>query len=147
MPWEGRGMLPEKPPPQPPELGSPCSPSEEEEEEEGAKKAKKKAPQGRKGRAETSSEASTSESSSSGSDSGSEAEAKQRKAVRAGMGWDVGCTGIPEPPIELPSLPHCSPPAARPAPRRFPCLTWMTVSGCLEYVNGHGGGGAGETEA
>ncbi|NXV67659.1 AP3B2 protein, partial [Molothrus ater] len=55
-------------------------PSEEEEEEEGAKKAKKKAPQGRKGRAETSSEASTSESSSSGSDSGSEAEAKQRKA-------------------------------------------------------------------
>ncbi|NWT98535.1 AP3B2 protein, partial [Urocynchramus pylzowi] len=55
-------------------------PSEEEEEEEGAKKSKKKAPQGRKGRAETSSEASTSESSSSGSDSGSEAEAKQRKA-------------------------------------------------------------------
>ncbi|NWY33360.1 AP3B2 protein, partial [Pheucticus melanocephalus] len=55
-------------------------PSEEEEEEEGAKKAKKKAPQGRKGHAETSSEASTSESSSSGSDSGSEAEAKQRKA-------------------------------------------------------------------
>ncbi|NWT31778.1 AP3B2 protein, partial [Cardinalis cardinalis] len=52
----------------------------EEEEEEGAKKAKKKAPQGRKGRAETSSEASTSESSSSGSDSGSEAEAKPRKA-------------------------------------------------------------------
>ncbi|NXL19348.1 AP3B2 protein, partial [Setophaga kirtlandii] len=56
------------------------NPSEEEEEEEGAKKAKKKAPQGRKGRAETSSEASTSESSSSGSDSGSETEAKQRKA-------------------------------------------------------------------
>ncbi|XP_050834559.1 AP-3 complex subunit beta-2 isoform X4 [Serinus canaria] len=55
------------------------SPSEEEEEE-GAKKSKKKALQGRKGRAETSSEASTSESSSSGSDSGSEAEAKQRKA-------------------------------------------------------------------
>ncbi|NWR24008.1 AP3B2 protein, partial [Emberiza fucata] len=55
-------------------------PSEEEEEEEGAKKVKKKAPQGRKGHAETSSEASTSESSSSGSDSGSEAEAKQRKA-------------------------------------------------------------------
>ncbi|NXT16735.1 AP3B2 protein, partial [Prunella fulvescens] len=51
----------------------------EEEEEEGAKKSKKKASQGRKGRAETSSEASTSESSSSGSDSGSEAEAKQRK--------------------------------------------------------------------
>ncbi|XP_054128732.1 AP-3 complex subunit beta-2 isoform X2 [Melozone crissalis] len=61
-------------------LGTAGSPSEEEEEEEGAKKAKKKAPQGRKGRAETSSEASTSESSSSGSDSGSEAEAKQRKA-------------------------------------------------------------------
>ncbi|XP_054497921.2 AP-3 complex subunit beta-2 isoform X2 [Agelaius phoeniceus] len=60
-------------------LGTTGSPSEEEEEE-GAKKAKKKAPQGRKGRAETSSEASTSESSSSGSDSGSEAEAKQRKA-------------------------------------------------------------------
>ncbi|NXB88969.1 AP3B2 protein, partial [Vidua chalybeata] len=51
----------------------------EEEEEEGAKKSKKKVPQGRKGHAETSSEASTSESSSSGSDSGSEAEAKQRK--------------------------------------------------------------------
>ncbi|XP_064244715.1 AP-3 complex subunit beta-2 isoform X2 [Passer domesticus] len=61
-------------------LGTTGSPSEEEEEEEGAKKAKKKVPQGRKGRAETSSEASTSESSSSGSDSGSEAEAKQRKA-------------------------------------------------------------------
>ncbi|XP_030916893.1 AP-3 complex subunit beta-2 [Geospiza fortis] len=61
-------------------LGTAGSPSEEEEEEEGAKKAKKKASQGRKGRAETSSEASTSESSSSGSDSGSEAEAKQRKA-------------------------------------------------------------------
>ncbi|XP_041325213.1 AP-3 complex subunit beta-2 isoform X3 [Pyrgilauda ruficollis] len=60
-------------------LGTAGSPSEEEEEEEGAKKAKKKAPQGRKGHAETSSEASTSESSSSGSDSGSEAEAKQRK--------------------------------------------------------------------
>ncbi|XP_068060377.1 AP-3 complex subunit beta-2 isoform X4 [Anomalospiza imberbis] len=60
-------------------LGSAGSPSEEEEEE-GAKKSKKKVPQGRKGRAETSSEASTSESSSSGSDSGSEAEAKQRKA-------------------------------------------------------------------
>ncbi|NXI12824.1 AP3B2 protein, partial [Irena cyanogastra] len=75
-------------------------PSEEEEEEEGAKKAKKKAPQGRKGRAETSSEeASTSESSSSGSDSGSEAEAKHRKVMRAGMG---GCTGIPGTPIELP---------------------------------------------
>ncbi|XP_068060376.1 AP-3 complex subunit beta-2 isoform X3 [Anomalospiza imberbis] len=59
-------------------LGSAGSPSEEEEEE-GAKKSKKKVPQGRKGRAETSSEASTSESSSSGSDSGSEAEAKQRK--------------------------------------------------------------------
>ncbi|XP_053843994.1 AP-3 complex subunit beta-2 isoform X2 [Vidua macroura] len=59
-------------------LGSAGSPSEEEEEE-GAKKSKKKVPQGRKGHAETSSEASTSESSSSGSDSGSEAEAKQRK--------------------------------------------------------------------
>ncbi|NXI22442.1 AP3B2 protein, partial [Sterrhoptilus dennistouni] len=75
-PWEGRGVLPAKPPPQSPELGSPCSPSEEEEEEEGAKKAKKKALQGRKDCTETSSEeASTSESSSSGSDSGSEAEA------------------------------------------------------------------------
>ncbi|XP_059714096.1 AP-3 complex subunit beta-2 isoform X1 [Haemorhous mexicanus] len=63
-----------------PVLGTAGRPSEEEEEEEGAKKSKKKAPQGRKGRAETSSEASTSESSSSGSDSGSEAEAKQRKA-------------------------------------------------------------------
>ncbi|RLW03797.1 hypothetical protein DV515_00006226 [Chloebia gouldiae] len=61
-------------------LGRVGSPSEEEEEEEGAKKSKKKVLQGRKGRAETSSEASTSESSSSGSDSGSEAEAKQRKA-------------------------------------------------------------------
>ncbi|XP_038003435.1 AP-3 complex subunit beta-2 isoform X1 [Motacilla alba alba] len=61
-------------------LGTAGSPSEEEEEDKGAKKSKKKAPQGRKGLAETSSEASTSESSSSGSDSGSEAEAKQRKA-------------------------------------------------------------------
>ncbi|OWK58864.1 AP-3 complex subunit beta-2 [Lonchura striata] len=61
-------------------LGKAGSPSEEEEEEEGAKKSKKKVLQGRKGRAETSSEASTSESSSSGSDSGSEAETKQRKA-------------------------------------------------------------------
>uniref|UniRef100_A0A8C3TWM5 AP-3 complex subunit beta n=1 Tax=Catharus ustulatus TaxID=91951 RepID=A0A8C3TWM5_CATUS len=124
-PWEGRGVLPAKTLPQPPELASPHSPSEEEEEEEREKKAKKKAPQGRKGRAETSSEeASTSESSSSGSDSGSEAEAKQRKVMRAGMG---GCTGIPVPPIELPISTPCSPPAARPAPRRFPCLIWMTL--------------------
>uniref|UniRef100_A0A8C3TY91 AP-3 complex subunit beta n=1 Tax=Catharus ustulatus TaxID=91951 RepID=A0A8C3TY91_CATUS len=136
-PWEGRGVLPAKTLPQPPELASPHSPSEEEEEEEREKKAKKKAPQGRKGRAETSSEeASTSESSSSGSDSGSEAEAKQRKVMRAGMG---GCTGIPVPPIELPISTPCSPPAARPAPRRFPCLIWMTVSGCLKYANCCGG--------
>lgn len=139
-------MLPAKPPPQPPELGYPCSPSEEEEEE-GAKKSKKKVLQGRKGRAETSSEATTSESSSSGSDSGSEEEAKQRKAVRAGMGWDGGLhRDYLYPLLNSPSLPCCSPLAARPAPRRSPCLTWMTVSGVLECANGRGGG-AGETEA
>lgn len=40
--------------------------------------------------------------------------------------------------MNSPSLSPCSPPGAR--LRRSPCLTWMTVSGCLEYLNGHGGG-------
>uniref|UniRef100_A0A663M5Y6 AP-3 complex subunit beta n=1 Tax=Athene cunicularia TaxID=194338 RepID=A0A663M5Y6_ATHCN len=97
----------------------------EEEEEEGAKKAKKKkAPQGRKGHAETSSEeASASESSSSGSDYGSETEAKQRKAVRAGLSW--GAVWRPPGPPLTPLPISLSPPGL--APRRSPCSTWMTV--------------------
>ncbi|NWY69369.1 AP3B2 protein, partial [Erithacus rubecula] len=99
-------------------------PSEEEEEEERAKKAKKKALQGRKGRAETSSEASTSESSSSGSDSGSEAEAKQRKVMRAGRGWAGigGCTGIPVPPAELPISAPLQPPSSKASPKEISLL-------------------------
>ncbi|NXR29598.1 AP3B2 protein, partial [Cinclus mexicanus] len=96
--------------------------SEDKEEEE---KAKKKAPQGRKGRAETSSEeASTSESSSSVSDSGSEAEAKQRKVMRAGMGWAGmgGCTGIPVPPIELPISAPLQPPSSKASSKEISLL-------------------------
>uniref|UniRef100_A0A672ULX2 AP-3 complex subunit beta n=1 Tax=Strigops habroptila TaxID=2489341 RepID=A0A672ULX2_STRHB len=129
------------------------NPSEDEEEEEGAKKAKKKkAPPGRKSHAETSSEeASTSESSSSGSDSGSEAEAKRRKAVRAGPGWGQRrdtWTPCLHPPTSLlvtdlegltltdTSLtPAVSVPHALPGMSRDPCPSWgLQVGGSASHT-------------
>uniref|UniRef100_A0A663M896 AP-3 complex subunit beta n=1 Tax=Athene cunicularia TaxID=194338 RepID=A0A663M896_ATHCN len=100
------------------------SEDKEEEEEKRLKRKEKEGSQkaasgstGRKGHAETSSEeASASESSSSGSDYGSETEAKQRKAVRAGLSW--GAVWRPPGPPLTPLPISLSPPGL--APRRSP---------------------------